>query len=118
MKFLVIGSNSFSGAHFVKELIANDNQVLGVSRSKEPSKVFLPYYWNNTKKYIDLNDDQFKFFQIDINRSLKHLLEVIEEFKPEYIVNFASQGMVAESWLNPMHWYKTNLLSQVEFHHD
>ena len=24
--------------------------------------------------------------------------------------------MVAESWLNPTHWYQTNVLSQVAFH--
>ena len=36
--------------------------------------------------------------------------------KPQYIINFAAQGMVAESWLNPNHWYKTNLLSQVSLH--
>ena len=24
--------------------------------------------------------------------------------------------MVAESWLNPIHWYQTNLLSQVSVH--
>ena len=38
------------------------------------------------------------------------------KFKPEYIVNFASQGMVAESWLNPVHWYQTNIVSQVALH--
>ena len=29
----------------------------------------------------------------------------------EIIVNFAAQGMVAESWLNPTHWYKTNVVA-------
>ena len=32
------------------------------------------------------------------------------------VVNFAAQGMVAESWLNPTHWYRTNVLSQVALH--
>jgi dTDP-glucose 4,6-dehydratase len=31
-------------------------------------------------------------------------------------VNFAAQGMVAESWLNPTHWYNTNVVSQVALH--
>jgi dTDP-glucose 4,6-dehydratase len=31
-------------------------------------------------------------------------------------VNFAAQGMVAESWLNPTHWYKTNVVAQVALH--
>ncbi len=117
MKFLVIGSNSFSGSHFVKELLLNEYDVIGVSRSKEPKRVFLPYYWLDNKKDIyPKRKNSFKFYQIDLNKDLKKLLEIINYSKPEYIVNFASQGMVAESWLNPSHWFKTNLLSQVEFH--
>ena len=42
--------------------------------------------------------------------------EAILSLKPDYVVNFAAQGMVAESWLNPTHWYKTNVVSQVAFH--
>ena len=117
MKFLIIGSNSFSGSHFVYELLKNDHYVIGVSRSKQPRKVFLPYCWainrNLDKNFIKNN---FRFEQLDLNMYLKKLIQLIEENKPEYIVNFASQGMVAESWLNPNHWYQTNLLSQVAFH--
>ena len=32
------------------------------------------------------------------------------------MVNFAAQGMVAESWLNPTHWYRTNVVAQVALH--
>ena len=42
-KVLVIGSNSFSGSHFVAEALAGGHQVWGVSRSAEPNPVFLPY---------------------------------------------------------------------------
>jgi dTDP-glucose 4,6-dehydratase len=42
LKILVIGSNSFSGSHFVAEALRNGNQVWGVSRSPEPEPVFLP----------------------------------------------------------------------------
>ena len=44
------------------------------------------------------------------------LINLIKEYEPSYIVNFASQGMVAQSWENPSHWFKTNLMSQVEMH--
>ena len=115
MRFLVLGSNSFSGSHFIKELLTKNYEVIGVSRSPEPHKAFLPYYWQTDENKI-LSLDKFKFFQLDINKDIKELLALINEFKPEYIVNFAAQGMVAESWLNPTHWYRTNLLSQVEFH--
>ena len=110
-KFLVIGSNSFSGSHFVKEVLDQGNKVIGVSRSQEPQKVFLPYKWTKNNK-----NTNFNFYSLDINKDLEELINKIKEFEPQYVVNFASQGMVAESWLNPIHWYKTNLLSQVEFH--
>ena len=119
MKFIVLGSNSFSGSHFVKELLLNKYEVIGVSRSQEPSKVFLPYYWSDNKnKFSSIKEIRFKFYQLDINKDLKKLLELINFSKPEYIVNFAAQGMVAESWREPTHWYKTNLLSQVEFNNE
>ena len=39
-KILVIGSNSFSGAHFVKKALSSEYEVMGVSRSEEPLNVF------------------------------------------------------------------------------
>ena len=40
-KILVIGSNSFSGSHFVAEALSAGHEVWGVSRSTEPNTVFL-----------------------------------------------------------------------------
>ena len=40
-------------------------------------------------------------------------MDIVDTYKPEFVINFAGQGMVAESWENPLHWYKTNLVSQV-----
>jgi len=109
-RFLVIGSNSFSGASFIKHLLENNYDVIGVSRSEELNKVYLPYSWDES---IFQN---FKFEQIDINHDLKKLEILVNEFKPEYIVNFAAQGMVAESWLTPEDWYQTNVVGQVKLH--
>ena len=108
-RFLVIGSNSFSGAYFVKDLLERGNEVLGVSRSEEPHEVFLPYKWTSYKS-------NFSFLQIDINFQLEELLDQVNEFKPEYVVNFAAQGMVAQSWETPEHWYQTNVVGQVKLH--
>ena len=118
-KFLVIGSNSFSGAHFVNQLLLKGNQVCGVSRSAEPDKVFLPYKWG--ENIVQINDskktiDNFKFYSLDLNTCINKIDNLLDEFQPEYVVNFASQGMVAQSWLNPTHWYQTNVVSQVALH--
>ena len=58
----------------------------------------------------------FKFYPIDINQQLAELVEILNDFKPEYIVNFAAQGMVAQSWETPQDWYQTNVVGQVKLH--
>lgn len=109
MRFLVIGSNSFSGSQFVKYLLQHRHEVLGISRSEEPNSVFLPYKWLS-------NQNHFKFQKIDLNHQLPDLISLIHEFHPEYVVNFAAQGMVAQSWHTPEHWYQTNVVGQVKLH--
>jgi dTDP-glucose 4,6-dehydratase len=100
-KVVVIGSNSFSGSDFIDLLLEKNNfEVIGVSRSEEKSKEFLPY------KSKDLKN--FKFYQIDLNNDIDRLEIILDEFKPNYIVNFAAQSEVAPSWINPHHWFQTN----------
>ena len=101
-RFLVIGSNSFSGAHFVKYLLDRGHHVVATSRSEEPDRVFLPYRWSP-------GSGSFGFHAIDINTQLEQMIALVDETCPEYIVNFAAQGMVAESWKTPEHWYQTNV---------
>ena len=109
-KIAVIGSNSFSGSSFVSYLLEKGHEVLGTSRSHEPDDVFLPYKW------ISGNSNRFKFIQIDLNHNLEKLLSIIKKEKPVYIFNFASLGMVAQSWKNPEDWYQTNVVAQVKLH--
>lgn len=107
-KFAVIGSNSFSGASFVKTLLERGYEVIGFSRSAEPMNSILPYKWVDTS--------QFKFFQMDLNKNCEEIVQIIKSRKIEYVVNFAAQSMVAESWSNPTHWFTTNVVSTVQLH--
>lgn len=117
MKILVIGSNSFSGSHFVAEALRCGYQVWGVSRSAEPEHLFLPYRWSQGQNGQPLaNAENFYFQENDLNTQLSELLQLIDRVQPPVVVNFAAQGMVAESWLNPTHWYQTNVVSQVALH--
>lgn len=109
-KVIVIGSNSFSGSHFVSLLLEKGNyDVTGMSRSKEKDEIYLPY------KKQDLSN--FKFEQLDLNKDMDKILALINKVQPDYIVNFASQSMVGQSWDNPDHWYNTNVLSIVKLIH-
>lgn len=103
-KILVIGSNSFSGSDFIDLILEKEfYEVVGISRSKEKSDLFLPYKKRNLKN--------FKFFQIDLNNDIDKLEGILDKFKPEYIVNFAAQSEVAPSWNNPDHWFQTNAVA-------
>lgn len=98
---MIIGSNSFSGSHLAAHLLSNHYEVHGVSRSKEPNAVFLPYRWG-------MDERNFQFYQYDLNTDFDRFLELVLKIRPEYIVNFAAQGMVAPSWENPEQWMMTN----------
>jgi len=110
MKVAVIGSNSFSGSNFINFLLKMQYEVLAISRSEEYHNVFLAYKWNFKKP------SNLTFCQLDINTDLSEIDNKIKLFKPNFIVNFAAQGMVAESWNKPQDWYKTNVVSQVKLH--
>jgi dTDP-glucose 4,6-dehydratase len=107
-KLLVIGSNSFSGASFCKFALLQGARVIGISRSEEPVDALLPYKWVEHKL--------FEFHRLDLNHDLNAIIDLIKKEKIEYVVNFAAQSMVAESWLNPEHWYMTNTVSTVKLH--
>lgn len=107
-KCLVVGSNSFSGAHFAGHLLRQGYEVTGCSRSAEPHSAFLPYRWDGSAN--------FSFRQLDLNHDLDAMMTLIRDQEIPYVVNFAAQSMVAESWLNPGDWFTTNAASTVKFH--
>jgi dTDP-glucose 4,6-dehydratase len=91
-------------------LLSRGISVLGISRSPELDRVFLPYLWQEHKT------GNFRFEQLDLNKDTDRTAECIGDFKPDYVVNFVAQGMVAESWLHPEHWYQTNIVANVRLH--
>jgi len=85
-KYLVLGANSFSGQDFV-DLLLDDpaRTVIGVSRSRERSGVFLRY-----KQRPDLS--RYRYIQLDFNKQMDELLDLLDQERPEYIVNFAARS--------------------------
>jgi dTDP-glucose 4,6-dehydratase len=107
-RVLVIGSNSFSGASFVRYLLREGHEVVGISRSPEPVDALLPYKWDDHSR--------FRFQRLDLNHDLDAIMGVVHELQPPYVFNFAAQSMVAESWRNPEHWFQTNVVANVKLH--
>lgn len=108
-RFLIIGSNSFSGSNFVKYLQTLGEQVALISRSQEPVLPFAPYRWGSSKRDVE-------FHQIDIDYDLPQIEQVVKRFRPTHVINYAALAMVAESWDHPVEYYQTNLLSQIGLH--
>ena len=108
-KYLILGSNSFSGATFADFLAAAGHDVLATSRSDEPHQAFLPYKWQERPGRV-------RFKRIDLNHDLDGLKALLTSERPTHVVNFAAQSMVGESWLYPDHWMITNVVSAVRLH--
>ena len=77
-KYLVLGSNSFSGASFVDFLLGQGEDVIGVSRSPEPHGAFLPYRWFG-------RDGGFRFRRLDLNTQLDEIMDLVRTERPEYM---------------------------------
>ena len=108
-KILILGSNSFAGSHLVNDSLDKNFKVVGISRSKNLYNPLQPYFKNK-------NINNFKFYKLDLNKDLYSIIALIKKFKPEYIVDFAGQGMIAPSFDFPEHWYQTNVLSKIKLY--
>jgi dTDP-glucose 4,6-dehydratase len=107
--FCVIGANSFSGSGFVAKLLREGLTVFGISRSAEPHPALLPHRWEK-------NVANYQFHQMDLNGNGDAIADLIQKRRPDYVVNFAAQSMVAQSWAYPEHWFQTNVVATVKLH--
>jgi dTDP-glucose 4,6-dehydratase len=105
--YAVIGSNCFTGSHIVDALLADpSNHVIGISRSPEYKPIYLPYKQRPT--------NNFCFYQIDIARRFYELLRLLEEVKPQIVINVAALSQVALSNERPVEYFETNTLAVVK----
>ncbi len=105
--FIVLGSNCFTGSHIVDRLLSLPGAtVIGLSRSPEKSALYLPYRQNP-------NLSRFRFEQIDIVQQPKRLLRLLEQARPQYVINVAALSEVFQSHLTPTEYFKVNTTAVV-----
>jgi dTDP-glucose 4,6-dehydratase len=105
--FMVIGSNCFTGSHIVDALLAeSSNRVIGLSRSTEYRRLFLPY------KKQDLS--RFEFVQLDVVRDFDGLVKIVDERRPEYVIHVAALSEVGLSNHRPVEYFNINTLEVVK----
>ena len=110
-KILILGSNSFSGNHLVNYLLKKKFFIIGCSLSEISEPKFNCI--NQLPKSIIKN---FKFKKININKEFSKLEKLILKYKPDVIVDFLGQGMVAESWHYPFLTFNTNVMSKIRLY--
>jgi dTDP-glucose 4,6-dehydratase len=101
----VLGANSFSGQDLIDLLLQEEvGRVIGISRSAEKGPLFLRHRARPSK-------GDYRFYQLDMNRNMDQILELLDHERPARIINFAAQSEVAPSWEHPEHWYQTNCVA-------
>ena len=98
-RYLVVGSNCFTGSHIVAALLEREAEVIGVSRSPEYRQLFLPYA---------LGHARYRFAQIDVRRQFEQLVALLDDTKPSVVINVAALSEVALSNHRPVEYFETN----------
>lgn len=105
MKIIVTGAAGFIGMHVSIKFLKNKrNQILGIDNLNNYYDVRLKLKRLNILKKFK----NFEFKKIDItNRSL---LNIFNNFKPDYVLHLAAQAGVRHSIKNPSDYAHSNLL--------
>jgi dTDP-glucose 4,6-dehydratase len=107
-KVAVLAGNSFSGQDFIDLLLEDPGrEIVAIGRSPERSDTFASY-----KKRDDAG--RVRYHQLDINSEFEKLCAVLDSEKPDWVVNFAAQGEVSQSWSRPGDWFRTNSAAVAE----
>ena len=103
-KILIIGVNGQDGSLMSDYILKNENiEIFGTVRSKLTS---------NMDNISHIKNNKFNIVEMQLNTEC--IYKVIEEIKPDYIINFAAQSNVATSWDCPKETTITNTLPIID----
>ena len=105
MKILITGSAGFIGFHLAKRLLKEGDEVCGIDN-------FNDYYSVELKEARNAILEKYERFRVRrLNLSDKPALKmVIDEFKPDIVVNLAAQAGVRYSITNPDVYMESNMI--------
>lgn len=105
-KYLVTGGAGFIGSNFVLYMLNQHDDVSIVNVDS------LTYAGNLENLKSVENDGRHRFVQADI-RDADKIREIVDQFAPDYVINFAAESHVDRSILDPGAFASTNVMGTV-----
>ena len=110
MPILITGAAGFIGFHLCKKLLNEGEDIIGIDNLND-------YYDTSLKKdrlkILEKGaNEKFTFIKIGIEKK-NELLNIFNQYKPEYVVNLAAQAGVRYSITNPDKYVLSNLVGFV-----
>lgn len=105
-KYLVTGGAGFIGSNFVLYMLNQHDDVSIVNVDS------LAYAGNLENLKSVENDGRHRFVQADI-RDADKIREIVDQFAPDYVINFAAESHVDRSILDPGAFASTNVMGTV-----
>jgi GDP-mannose 4,6-dehydratase len=104
---LITGVTGQDGSNMVRFLLKNyeDIKIYGTMRRLSVS---------NHSNILDIEDERFNLINLDMTDQ-QSIINAVSTIKPDYVINFAAQSFVGESWNTPIQTFTTNTLSVMYF---
>ena len=101
----VLGGGGWVGSHLSQYLLLHDStmRIVVVGRSPERAP--------ELSLHRAIDDARYEFHQIHLVSETERLLSLLDECKPEVIVNLAAQGEEASSWNQAWRYFETNTVA-------
>lgn len=105
-KILITGVTGQDGSNMVRYLLRNTDCIIyGAIRRLSVA---------NHDNIQDIKNERFKIVPLDI-LDQQSIYNNIQAIRPDYVINFAAQSFVGESWNSPMQTFTTNTLPIMYF---
>lgn len=105
-KVLITGVTGQDGSNMTRYLLSNtDCKIYGAIRRLSVA---------NHENIKDIDDDRFELINLDL-LDQQSIFNTVKNIKPDFIINFAAQSFVGESWNSPIQTFTTNTLSVIYF---
>ena len=101
MKILLTGGHGFIGSNFILKALSANFDI--VNLDKNSTDIFLKN--NNIEQY----ENSYTFMEVDI-LDKKSIYEIVDSYKPDFIVHFAAESHVDNSILDPELFLNTNII--------